>query len=518
MRQMLTESIVLALLGGALGVLMAQVGTRLFVILAPTWYLPAEEIRVDGMVLGFTLGLSLLTAVLCGMAPALRASNPDLARSLKHGGRGSVGGSRPFVRNLLVGSQIALTLVLLAGAALMVNSFVRLIAVDRGFNPEHLLTAQVDLGSGFDERYITSREGGERSRRIVMVSPEVDVFYGEVLERLRAVPGVEAAEMVSRGGNSGFTLLSGAALPPGELPPRAQYREASPGLFPVMGIPLLRGRAFAEGDTESSPWVAVINETMARQYFPDEDPIGRFLQASLTRLDRVTPAAIDKPREIVGIVGDIRQGGLRPVLEPRIYVPNTQHPTEYDQPGRGYEIHVQKQLVLRTTLDPMSLAADLRRIVAEMDPEVAVFQIETMEALLNRTVKAERFWMRTLGIFAILALVLSVVGIYGVVSYAVAQRTHEIGVRMALGAQRTDVLKMVVRQGMVMSVGGVIVGVLGAVAATRLLSSWLYEIEATDPATFATVAVVLVGIALLATYIPARGAARVDPVNAIRSE
>ncbi len=200
---------------------------------------------------------------------------------------------------------------------------------------------------------------------------------------------------------------------------------------------------------------------------------------------------------------------------PTIYVPNTQHPTEY---GNGVGIHIRKTLVLRTTLEPMSVAADVRRIVADMDPGVAVSGIETMQAQLYRGVTEERFWMRTLGIFATLALVLSVVGIYGVVSYAVAQRTHEIGVRMALGAQRTDVLKMVVRQGMVMSIGGVIVGVLGAVAATRLLSSWLYGVEATDPATFATVAVVLVGIALLATYIPARGAARVDPVNAMRSE
>ena len=272
-----------------------------------------------------------------------------------------------------------------------------------------------------------------------------------------------------------------------------------------MGIPLLKGRPFTERDTESSPWVAIINETMARQYFPDEDPIGRSLLTGRTT----------KPREIVGILGDTRQRNPRRAPDPTIYVPNTQHQTEY---GALRSIGSSKQLVLRTTLEPMSLAADVRRIVADVDPEEAVYDIETMEALLDGTVTRERFWMRALGIFATLALVLAVVGIYGVVSYAVAQRTHEIGVRVALGAQRTDVLKMVIRQGMVMSVGGVIVGVLGAVAATRLLSSWLYEVEATDPATFATVAVVLIGIALLATYLPARGAARVDPVNAMRSE
>lgn len=368
-----------------------------------------------------------------------------------------------------------------------------------------------------NERYLTARVlDGEPDR--YLATPEVDLFYREVLERLRAIPGVEAAEMTSRSIDIAF---SGPALPSGEQA-TAQYSEASPGFFPGMGIPLLRGRYFTERDTENSPWVAIISETLARQYFPGEDPIGRFLQADLTRQagrgGEVPPAAIDKSREIVGIVGDYNQGSpRREAMPPRIHVPNTQHPTEHIT-EHSVKMRLAKQLVLRTTLEPTSLASDLRRIVAEVGPEVAVFNIQTMDALLDGTVTAERFWMRALGIFSTLALVLAVVGIYGVVSYAVAQRTHEIGVRMALGAQRTDVLKMVIRQGMVMTVGGVIVGVLGAVAATRLLSSWLYEIEPTDPATFATVAVVLVGIALLATYVPARGAARVDPVNAMRSE
>ena len=513
MRQLLTESVVLALFGGALGVLMAQVGTKLLLILDTS--LSAEELRVDGTVLGFTLGVSLLTAILFGMAPALRASNPDLARSLKQGGRGSPGGSRPLVQNLLVGSQIALSLVLLAGAGLMVNSFVRLVAVDRGFNPERILMARVDLRT---ERYLMG--GMARSYQ----SPEVQVFYREVLERVRAVPGVEAAELASPMAageiadlrrtqiiNSRiFTLLPGPALPPAEQPV-AEYEGVGHGFFPLMGIPLLRGRSFTERDTENSPWVAVINETMARQYFPDEDPIARFLQAGLTR---PVEGEVDKAREIVGIVGDFNPWNPRNV-NPRIYVPDTQYPTEYG--GRATR-HLQKQLVLRTTLEPTSLAADLRRIVAEVDPGVPVFDIRTMQALLDQTVWQERFWMRVLGIFATLALVLAVVGIYGVVSHAVGQRTHEIGVRMALGAQRTSVLGMVVRQGMVVAVGGVIVGVLGAVAATRLLSTWLYGVEATDPATFAAVSLVLVGISVLATYVPARRAARVDPLIALRSE
>jgi putative ABC transport system permease protein len=523
MRQLLTESVVLALFGGALGVLMAQVGTRLFVILAPTWYLPAEEIHIDGTVLGFTLGLSLLTAILFGMAPALRASNPDLARSLQQGGRGSPGGSRPLVQNLLVGSQIALTLVLLAGAALMVNSFVRLRAVDRGFNPERLLTARVSLHG---ERYVTW--GQRDGREIIVVSPEVDVFYREVLERLQALPGVEAAEMVSPSSRAVEFTLPGRPAPPPTEEPTAQFREASPGYFPVMGIPLLKGRSFTDRDSESSLWVAIINETMARQYFPDEDPIGRLLQARLSwpgqgeftaypfsSKRQPTPAVINKPREIVGVLSDTRQSNPRRAPDPTIYVPHTQHPTEY-RSGSG--VHSGMQLVLRTTLEPMYLAAELRRIVAGVDPEEVVYGIQSMEALLDGTVRAERFWMRALGIFATLALVLAVVGIYGVVSYSVAQRTHEIGVRRALGAQRTDVLGLVIRQGMVVSAAGVIVGVLGAVVATRLLSSWLYGVEATDPVTFATVSLVLVGIALLATYVPARRAARVDPLIALRSE
>jgi len=509
MRQLLTEAVVLAFLGGALGVLMAQVGTKLFVILAPTWYLPAEEIRVDSMVLAFTLCLSLLTVVLFGMVPALRASDPDLVGSIKNGARGSAGGKRPLGRNLLVGSQIALTFVLLAGAALMFNSLARLVAVDRGFNPEHLLQAQVALEG---ERYVTRNEGTDFG---FVVSPEVDVFYRELLQRLRALPGVEAAEMRgrSRGRVRGLVTHSGPA-PPEALP---GYREVSPGYLAAMGTPLPRGRSFTDRDTEGSPGVAIISEAMAQQYFPDEDPLGKFLQASLTRPSRMTPAAIDRPREIVGIVGDTREWNPRSPPRPMIYVPSTQHPTEYGHPG-GVRTHNDKTLVMRTTLEPTSLAADLRRIVADLDPGVAVWGIESMQASLDQTVTSERFWMRALGIFATLALVLALVGIYGVVSYTVAQRTHEIGVRMALGAHPTDVLRMVLRQGMVVNGGGVIAGVLAAVAATRLLASWLYGVEATDPATFAAVAVALLGIALLATCLPARDAARVDPVLAMKSE
>ena len=521
MRQLLTESVVLALFGAALGVAMALVGTRLFVILNPTWYLPVEEIRIDGMVLGFTLGLSLLTAILFGTAPALRASNPDLAKSLKQGGRGSPGGSRPLVQNLLVGSQVALTLVLLTGAALMVNSFVRLGAVDRGFysewgfNPERLLTAQVNLES---ERYVTT--SSEENREITVVSPEANLFYREVIERLRALPGVEAAEIGPAGGQgsrgqwSGFNILGRPALPPGQFR-RAYYTQSTPGYFRVMGIPLLKGRFFTERDTETSSGVAIINENLALDYFPDEDPIGKFLESRF----EVSSADPDKPREIVGIVGNVNQGTPRlgKLREAAIYVPNAPHPTEFAGP-QNTQVHVNRRLVIKTTLEPMELAVDLRRTVAEVDPEVAVFGIETMQARLDQTVNSERFWMRALGIFATLALLLAVVGIYGVVSYAVGQRTHEIGVRMALGAQRTDVLGMVVRQGMVTTVVGVIVGVLGAVAATRLISSQLYGVEATDPATFAAVSLVLVGIAVLASYVPARRAARVDPLIALRSE
>ncbi len=299
MRQLLTESVVLALAGGALGVVMAQVGTRLFVILAPYWYLPAEEIRVDGIVLGFTLGLSLLTAILFGMAPALRASNPDLVGTLKQGGRGSVGGSGLRIRNLLVGSQIALTFVLLVGAALMINSLVRLVALDRGFNPEHLLTATVDLQG---DRYMSQK--GESPQDVFVVSAEVDLFYGELLERLRVLPGVEAAEIASVGyGGAGFmfSILGRPVPPPGERPPWALYRETSPGYFRAMGVPLLKGRSFTEGDTESSPWVAIITERIARQYFPDEDPIGRFLQTPLLepndwRAQELPPATISRDR------------------------------------------------------------------------------------------------------------------------------------------------------------------------------------------------------------------------------
>jgi putative ABC transport system permease protein len=509
-RQMLTESIVLALAGGALGVLLARVGIVLFVALSPAWYEPPSgaheaplgEIHIDGMVLVFTLGLSLLTAAFFGTVPALRASKTDLAVSLKKGARLSAGTSRPLAHKLLVGSQIALTFVLLTGAALMINSLVRLTTFDRGFRPERLLTARLQLDQ---ERYWPLQEidGNE----VAVLSAEVDTFYRELLEQLRAVPGVATVEVATVDRRI-FTRLPGPPLTLNEssLRDRAEYREASPGFFALMGIPLLQGRSFTERDTDGAAWVAVINETMARLHFPNEDPIGKILHAGM-----------DNPREIIGIVGDYEARSPKLGQRAGIYVPHTQHLTVFTLPGKASFL-ANRQLILETNLDPMSLAADVRRIVATMDPGAAAHTIETMRTTLDRTLTTERFWMRALAIFAIVALTLAVVGIYGVVAYSVAQRTHEIGVRMALGAQQADVLTMVMRQGMALSVGGVIVGLLGAIAATRLLETWLYEVEATDPATFAAVAVTLVGITLLATYIPARGATRVDPVNALRSE
>ena len=511
MRQMLTENIVLALFGGTLGVLMAHWGTRLFVIHYSRWYLPGEEIRVDGTVLGFTLGLSLLTVVLFGLAPALWASKPDLAVSLKQGTRGAGGASRPLVRNLLVGSQIALALILLTGAGLMLNSLVRLMALDPGFDPDRILTAEI---------YVEGPDYVDVEQRSVRVTPQVELFYRQLLERLRALPGVEAAETLSRWTNRPLTILGRPAPPPDEQP-RALYSEASPGYFRAMEIPLVKGRFFTDRDTASSSWVVIIDESLATRFFPDENPIGKVLH-SLS--DDSSAAIDDRPREIVGVVGNHRRmwvparPGTSNFSWPTVFVPTTQHMWETSNSWEARP-HLRKRLVIRTTLEePMGLAAELRSAVAAVDSRQAVFGIQTMEALLNGPFNTDRFWLRILGIFAILAIVLAAVGIYGVIAYSVARRTQEIGVRMALGAQRGDVLTMVLRQGLVLSVGGVIVGVLGAVVATRLIASQLYGVEATDPATFAIVAVAMIGIALLATYFPARRATKVDPLIAMRSE
>lgn len=508
-RQLVTESVALALAGGVLGIILALWGIELFVALAPEWFPRISEIGIDTTVLGFTLGVSLLTGVLVGLAPALRASRPDLNESLKEAGGRSAGGSGGRVRGLLVVTEIALALVLLAGAGLMINSFVRLQRVHPGFEPENLLRAEIFLGG--------SKYWKQLENEIKRVTPEADVFYEQLLARAESLPGVVSASIggLERMTPNGFRIGGRPIQSPDEQP-RALFNEVSPEFFRTMGVPLLKGRVFSERDTEGSPWSAVVSESFARRYFPNEDPIGKVLYVTWSSFSVSATRAEDRPREIVGVVKDVRYWG--PINEPPevIYGSFRQHPWEY--PAGSYSYHLWKKLILRTATDPANLAASVQRIVAELDKDEVAFDITTMEERMAGFVAPQRFWMRLFGIFAGLAIFLAVVGIYGVMSFSVNRRTHEIGVRMANGARGRDILRLIVGYGLRLTVAGIAIGVAGSLGLTRLIERYLYEVKPHDPMTLVIVALVLAAVALAATYIPARRAAKIDPMDALRCE
>ena len=520
-RQLLTESLLLALMGGVLGVGLAVAGIKLFIALAAGWYPPTDEIGVDGTVLGFTVGLSLVTGIVSGVAPALRSSAVNLTDALKAGAQGALRGSRHRVSNALVVSQAALALVLLVGAGLMLNSFVRLGRVDPGFQSDHLLTIRFDLRHA---KYMTV------DIPIYRFTPSAAVVQRQFLERIEALPEVDAVGLVSAGGTRPPVSILGRPAAARQEQFRAWYVESSPDYFRTLQIPLLKGRVFTERDGAGAPGVAIINETMARQFLPGEDPIGVRVQADLRGLplllERQVGRAIhedligDTPRTIVGVVGDVkhaRRASLRSDIGPLMYVPYGQHMDVYPSFG-VWPVLVNKQLVIRTAADPLSLAGAVRTAMADVDPNLVPYDIMTMDTRLVGSAQEEEFSMLLIGLFAGLAVALAAIGLYGVIAYAVAQRTHELGVRTALGATRTDVFTLVVRQGLVLALLGVAIGIPAAVALTRVIASRLFGVTATDPATLAAAAVLFVSIALLACSIPARRATRVDPLVALRAE
>jgi putative ABC transport system permease protein len=511
-QQLFAESSLLALTGGFLGILLSFWGINIFRSLAGGDFPGSRSINVDFRVLLFTLGISLFTAFLFGLFPAIQASNPDLNNALREGTRRTSTGSRGVTRHALAVSEIALAMVLLISAGLMLNSLLRLQRVNPGFDSSNLLTMTLELPEG--GRYMQRVPGGDMERAM----PQVTSFYQQLVERVSALPGVESVGTITGlPGHSSqrhsFSIIGHPASPPDQRPD-AGYTECSPSIFQTLKIPLKKGRYLDQRDSGSAPWAVVVNETFVHRFLPNEDPLGRQL---LMRYDPY-PVDEDRPRVIVGVVGDVKQYGLGNNAPPLIYASHLQQPAVF--PGGTIIRHLTQDLAIRSAKGarPEDLSLAVKGVVASLDPDQPIENVMLMDQLLNLTTGGYQFFMKLFGTFAAFAVLLAVMGIYGVMSYYVNQRTREIGIRVALGAKSGDVLGLVVRLALKLSLIGVVVGVALALAATRLLATFLYDVKPSDPLTYGAVAATLVTVALLASYIPARRATKVDPMTALRYE
>ena len=511
-RQLLTESGLLALGGGVIGILLTLGGIRLLLALAGD--VPdADQINVDGRVLLFTLGTCLGTALLFGLAPAIQASRPNLNMVLREGERKTITGGSRVARYSLAVAEMALAMVLLVGAGLMINTMAHLQRVNPGFDYGNLLTMEIQLPEG--GKYLERVPGGDMEKTL----PAVTAFYQRLVEKAGALPGFESAAVIGALPMRccpefySFAIL-GHAAPAPENRPQAGYSEVSTNVFNTMKIPLLKGRYLDQHDSEGAPWAIVVNEAFTRKFFANEDPIG---QQILLRYD---PYPIDeiRPRQIVGIVGNVKHFGVGEEAPPFIYAPLEQQPAVF--PGGAARAHLHKALVLRAAAGAGKTAnfAAVKQAIAEVDPNQPVTNTMMMDEVLWRSMGDWRFYMQVLGLFAGIAVLLAAVGIYGVMSYTISERTHEIGIRMALGAHRSDVLRLVGRLWLRLTGIGVVVGVGLATGVARLISSSLFGVKPTDPLTYAAMAVALAAVALLACYIPARRAIKVDPIVALRYE
>jgi len=492
-RQPLTESVLLALGASVFGLMLADWGTRLVLAAVPNSLPRSQEIGLDPHVLLFTLALSVLTGVLFGLAPAFHSSSVNPQESLKEGARGS-GGGRHRAEGVFVALEVGLAVVLLAGAGLMIQSIWRLWRVDPGFNTRHLLTTQVALSP------------------TVMASPAaIRLAYQQLLDRVASIPGIQSASIASliplSDSDSEIAFWPGSGLqPPQDQMSSAMFYIGTPDYLRVMGIPLREGRFFTDQDTLASAPVVVIDDVMAKHLFPGQDAVGK--QFSLIELG---------PVQIVGVVGHVKHWGLdsddTAKIRDEIYFPFMQVPDKFMP-----EAVAGLTLALRTAPDPLSVVSAVRAQVAGPTEDQPIFGVQTMEQIISDSLAERRFTLLLLIIFASTALVLAAVGIYGVMSYAVSRRTHELGVRLALGASRREILRLVVGEGMVLAAIGTVVGLTAALGLTRLMASLLYGVRPADPATLAAVSLLLAGIALLACYIPARRATKVDPMVALRYE
>jgi len=518
-RQLITESFPLSLVGGILGMALSWGGLKLFVAAAPPGFPRLNELTLDMSVLGFTAVVVVLTAVIFGIVPAVQASRPDLVTSLKESGRsGTDSVARQYLRSVLVTAQIALALILLIGAGLMINSFIRVQKNDLGADPRNLLT--------FDFRFAQTDAikpyGRYRGLGLWDVSPVPALTFDRVLDRVRAIPGVLSAAAVNRpplssGGIQMPFLIEGKPAPPPsassdggsqEQGQTANYFSISPNFFATMKIPILKGRDFKAQDTASSTLVIIITQTMARRFFANEEPIGKRIT-----LDFVPD---ERPREIVGVVGDTRTSRFQQEPVPTMYVPHVQQTPRWM--GPQWNDRAGMFFVLRTSGDPMTFVETAKRAVADVDLTRPASNFRTIEQNLNQQTHYLRLYILLLGIFGGIAATLAAIGIYGVMAYSVAERTREIGIRMALGAGSADVLKMVMRHALLMLGIGLTIGLAGSFAVTRLIKSGLYGVTATDPLTYVGISLLLIVVALTASFIPTRRAVRVDPTTALRYE
>jgi len=487
-RQLITESILMALAGGALGLALASAGMGSLLAMAPSTLPRVSDVRLDARIFAFTFAVSLLTGVLFGFVPAIYATRTNLSEALKEGeGRASARGQRSRLRKGLVAAEFALSLVLLTGAGLMIATFAKLIATNPGFDPRHVLTMQFWLtGSKYD------------STRAIMN------FYRAVEGRIEALPGVKGVGIVAaglpleRGGRKGFAIAD--AKEPDEI--NANYREITPGYFAALGVPLKLGRGFTNADSTTSNSVVILNDSFARRYFHGRNPIGEHVYEN------------DSPSEVVGVVGDVKTDLDKPA-EPTVFVPASQ--AQYAT-SKLFEGWFPRSIVVETAGDPLTLGQPVREVVAAVDPLVAPGAIRSMDQVLTHSLGLRSFMMFLLSLFGGLALLLAGVGIYGVIAYAVSQRTREIGVRMAMGAQPAQVLTMVVCEGLKLVLTGLVFGVAVSLMLMRLLEGLVYGVGMRDPLLFISVNLVMLLVALLACYVPARRAARVDPLVALRYE
>ncbi|MEW6127979.1 MAG: ABC transporter permease [Acidobacteriota bacterium] len=489
-RQLLTEGVLLALIGGTAGLLLAVWGTEVLIAALPQGYLPnASQIKADGWVLAFAIVAAIITGLLFGLAPAWQAGKVDVNQTLKESaGRGTA--TRGRLRGALVVAEVALSLVLLVGAGLLIRTFANLLNVEPGFDPRNVLTFQVALNGA---RYDTTSEAA--------------AFYRDATERIKALPGVESAAVVNK------LPLDWQFNMPVTFPENpdkvqsVQLRMISPEYFKVMKIALQQGREFNEADNPGAASVAIINEAFARRYFNEKNPLNQQLT--------VGRGLGDPMRQIVGVIADVKQMGLDSDALPMVFVPIPQMSDKLMAVVRAFTV---ANFTVRTRVAPLSLSKAIKNEIATLDATMPVSQILTMEEVANRSVASQRFNMLMLALFAGLGLLLAAVGIYGVVSNVVAQRTNEIGLRIALGAQSVDVVKLVVKYGLGLAISGIGLGLIASFGLTRLMKSFLFGVSATDPLTFVLISILLITIALLACYIPARRATKVDPMIALRYE